>query len=279
FVATNPFGFSSKYEDSETGLLYYGYRYYDPAGGRWLSRDPIGEEGGLNLYGFVGNNGVSQWDYLGLKENYRNAYILVYEAWDPIFTAFKNSVKKQIEARYPQPTLFSNYPAEEYDENCGDKIFEISVKDGSAWTKVKGYERVAYLASFGHGMSEMIWYNRSSKPFEKLGQNPDNSVVYAMGGKSRTSVAGSEYHGLSALKGVKFNKGGYAEMYHCFAGTGITKELEGIWGVSVYGAGGGLNRCPVGAAAAVFFDVFDRGHPVLDDPGNPFNDFNPRGRN
>src|SRR5690606_15012254 len=66
FAATNPFGFSSKYEDSETGLLYYGYRYYDPVGGRWLSRDPIGEEGGLNLYGFVGNNAVSRWDYLGL---------------------------------------------------------------------------------------------------------------------------------------------------------------------------------------------------------------------
>jgi len=31
----------------------------------WLSRDPIGERGGLNLYGFVGNDGVNRWDYLG----------------------------------------------------------------------------------------------------------------------------------------------------------------------------------------------------------------------
>ena len=37
------FGFSTKYEDSESGLLYYGYRYYDPVTGRWPSRDPIGE--------------------------------------------------------------------------------------------------------------------------------------------------------------------------------------------------------------------------------------------
>ncbi|MEP2775030.1 MAG: tyrosine-type recombinase/integrase [Luteolibacter sp.] len=48
-------------------VVYYGYRFYDPATGRWPSRDPIGERGGVNLYGFVGNDGVHQWDYLGLK--------------------------------------------------------------------------------------------------------------------------------------------------------------------------------------------------------------------
>ena len=40
--------------------------HYDPNMGRWLSRDPIAENGGLNFYGFVGNNGVNQWDRLGL---------------------------------------------------------------------------------------------------------------------------------------------------------------------------------------------------------------------
>lgn len=45
---------------------YYGYRDYEPFSGRWLSRDPIGERGGVNLYGFVGNNPVRRVDYLGL---------------------------------------------------------------------------------------------------------------------------------------------------------------------------------------------------------------------
>jgi uncharacterized protein RhaS with RHS repeats len=44
----------------------YLYRYYDPVTGRWPSRDPIEEEGGINLYGFVGNSGLYKWDYLGL---------------------------------------------------------------------------------------------------------------------------------------------------------------------------------------------------------------------
>jgi RHS repeat-associated protein len=46
----------------------YAYRYYDPVTGRWPSRDPIGENGGVNLYGFVGNDGVNRTDKLGLAK-------------------------------------------------------------------------------------------------------------------------------------------------------------------------------------------------------------------
>ncbi|PAW61434.1 MAG: hypothetical protein B9S37_05675 [Verrucomicrobiia bacterium Tous-C3TDCM] len=38
---------------------------YSPSLGRWINRDPIEELGGMNLYGFVGNDGVGEWDYLG----------------------------------------------------------------------------------------------------------------------------------------------------------------------------------------------------------------------
>jgi uncharacterized protein RhaS with RHS repeats len=49
-----------------SGVAYYGYRYYDPLTGRWPSRDPIAEEGGLNLYGFLDNAGSNSVDVLGL---------------------------------------------------------------------------------------------------------------------------------------------------------------------------------------------------------------------
>ena len=61
-----PFHYSSKLRDVDSGFNYYGYRFYDPGAGRWLNRDPIGERGGLNLYGMVGNNPVSRVDVLGL---------------------------------------------------------------------------------------------------------------------------------------------------------------------------------------------------------------------
>jgi RHS repeat-associated protein len=77
----NPLRFSTKYDDDETDFLYYGYRYYNPSTGRWLSRDPIEEKGfqvysrsrsrrsGLepNLYVFVKNSPLNYSDALGLK--------------------------------------------------------------------------------------------------------------------------------------------------------------------------------------------------------------------
>jgi RHS repeat-associated protein len=57
--------FSTKPLDPETGLYYYGYRFYDPKTGRWPSRDPIGELGGNNLYGFGINSPLNGYDDLG----------------------------------------------------------------------------------------------------------------------------------------------------------------------------------------------------------------------
>ena len=62
----NTFRFSTKYTDAETGRFYYGFRYYDPSTGRWLSRDPSEEQGGINLYAFVANDALGSVDALGL---------------------------------------------------------------------------------------------------------------------------------------------------------------------------------------------------------------------
>ena len=61
----NPFLFSTKYYDWETGLLMYPARPYNPSTGRWLNRDRIEEDGGDNLYGFVGNDPIDVADPLG----------------------------------------------------------------------------------------------------------------------------------------------------------------------------------------------------------------------
>jgi RHS repeat-associated protein len=78
---TNPIRFSSKYTDDESDFLYYGHRYYNPSTGRWLSSDPIGEKGGINLYVFVENDPKTAYDFLGLAGRCvcakRPRYILV----------------------------------------------------------------------------------------------------------------------------------------------------------------------------------------------------------
>jgi len=62
---TNPFRFSTKFTDEETGLVYYGYRYYAPTLGRWINRDPLEEQGGLNLYALVSNAAPNTFDIDG----------------------------------------------------------------------------------------------------------------------------------------------------------------------------------------------------------------------
>src|SRR5690606_23535356 len=63
--------FSTKPQDEEAGkgMRYYGDRYYEPLTGRWPSLDPIEEQGGFNLYAFIGNDGMNKWDILGQQLN------------------------------------------------------------------------------------------------------------------------------------------------------------------------------------------------------------------
>ena len=66
------FRYSTKYYDPETGFYYYGYRFYSPELMRWITRDPIGEEGGVNLYAMCGNSPVNAIDNLGLSKYWDN---------------------------------------------------------------------------------------------------------------------------------------------------------------------------------------------------------------
>ena len=61
---------ASRGADATSGLYFYGYRFYDPVTGRWPSRDPIGENGGVNLYSFLDNLPILGFDYLGLSRHH-----------------------------------------------------------------------------------------------------------------------------------------------------------------------------------------------------------------
>ncbi len=65
-AAENPYRFSTKEWHGPSGLYDYGFRFYSPGMGRWMNRDPLQEEGGINLYAMVGNNPVNDVDAYGL---------------------------------------------------------------------------------------------------------------------------------------------------------------------------------------------------------------------
>src|SRR6267143_3164667 len=64
---TNPFRYTAREFDTETGLYYYRARYYDPNIGKFVNEDPIGFEGGENLYRYVRNRSTGLSDPMGLS--------------------------------------------------------------------------------------------------------------------------------------------------------------------------------------------------------------------
>ncbi len=72
----NPWQFAEKRIDNKSGLILFGFRFYDPNTGRWISQDPIGNLDGPNLYAYLHNNPLSHFDRFGLatESNQQNKF-------------------------------------------------------------------------------------------------------------------------------------------------------------------------------------------------------------
>jgi RHS repeat-associated protein len=68
----SPRTYTGHFWHAQSGLDLTYYRAYDPNLGRWNSRDPIGERGGVNLYDYVGNDAINAIDPTGLRRIYGN---------------------------------------------------------------------------------------------------------------------------------------------------------------------------------------------------------------
>ncbi|MEK7449906.1 MAG: RHS repeat-associated core domain-containing protein, partial [Planctomycetota bacterium] len=92
----NPFAFTGREFDKETGFYYYRSRYYDPQVGRFISPDPIGIAGGLNLYTYVGNNPLSLSDPLGNKSRFRKFLKRAVNKTDKAFTRLGKGIRRTL---------------------------------------------------------------------------------------------------------------------------------------------------------------------------------------
>jgi len=81
----NPFQYTARESDTETGLYYYRARYYDPSAGRFLGEDPWGFDAGPNFYRYVRNSPISFNDPFGLAE-------CVYSIWQHMMVCTANYV-------------------------------------------------------------------------------------------------------------------------------------------------------------------------------------------
>jgi RHS repeat-associated protein len=108
--------YSGKERDDFTGLYYFGYRYYAHWIGGWMSPDPLGPEGGDNLYLYVDNNPVNLVDPNGLE------------------------VIGQVKAGLTEKQAIAQFNASDASYERAVKVFELK-KEGDSWVIVSGRER------------------------------------------------------------------------------------------------------------------------------------------
>ncbi|MBI5592932.1 MAG: RHS domain-containing protein [Deltaproteobacteria bacterium] len=152
----NNLRFPGQYFDDETGLHYNWNRFYDPETGRYVTADPIGLDGGMNLYGYVDSNPVNLIDPSG-QNAIACTLVPVIIGAQIIWTAICNNPPKPIPI--PQPTP-------KPDECDGRWTCETSV-----YANVKGggpRERVSLGKAIGHGSSRYAAYEDMCDKAEAL---------------------------------------------------------------------------------------------------------------
>ncbi len=159
--------FQSKYYDSESGLYYYYHRYYDPQRGRFITEDPIGISGGLNLYRFVNNNPVMNVDPWG--EDW-NKIVKWLDKWgEDADKRINNELKRRYPWMYePPPTeeeiqeqinylkcmgncMLKEYGVSFVKEHMAESAFEMSVEYGGKFLKFLGKTGLKILPYYGWG--------------------------------------------------------------------------------------------------------------------------------
>ena len=109
----------------------------------WPSRDPIGENGGVNLYGFVGNDGIDSYDVLGRWWLFPSHAELTQKAWDELGLSYPrcNQISAQvISANKSTDELGSTYSANlayHYNRKVGQNVAEAKVEYGLLRIKMR----------------------------------------------------------------------------------------------------------------------------------------------
>jgi hypothetical protein len=180
---------------------------YDPTKGRFLSRDPIQEKGGNNLYAFVKNSTINFWDHLGLADIF-----LLYDGMDPMFKKWAISTMEKIKSH--QHTMYGN--TIKYDSQK-DKIHVLKFMGWATLNHITNSKNcVSYLATFGHGGHGKIWFNKGKwNPSLSAEDNViDKSFAFGVPG-AFTNNKKSEVRSLDAFASIPFKEGAIFELYHC----------------------------------------------------------------
>ena len=184
------FRFMTKYYDPEIELYYYGHRYYDPASTKWLSRDPIAEQGGINMTAFCLNDPVNNVDPLGLAAYFFGGThnSLDDGGWSNVeilFRAWDNDAGHG--EKFYVPGVFSGYApdstpytAKQKAGLLGEGIWGATLESradymiGLLETQLKAGDKEVNVAGFSRGsLTSLVFLNKIAQ------QVKDKNPLYA----------------------------------------------------------------------------------------------------
>ena len=191
----NPLRFSTQYEDEFTGDLKYRYRDYQPNTGRWLSRDPIGESGGINMYALSGNDLINSIDPLGLTievscpEEYFKENGITKEMY-----ANPDNVYSAIGASGPTSgtglILWRMLKTSHKFKAAGLKVDELKKHVGARQTIIDNALKANFVLGVGDPLNSKRLLNEPQKYFNELnnrglqiGCTPLSTLIFQTGNK------------------------------------------------------------------------------------------------
>jgi len=211
----------SKRTITETEVFYYGFRYYDSRTGRWLSRDPIAEAGGLNLYGMVGNDTVNFWDYLGLSEDccpevcktLKDVLDRLNQQLDEAYEKLKRQISSndKLRERFDGPTVDSSN-VRGFAKDSAELLFGTSawvapfsnVKSAvDSAKKDKPFETAGHLIMAGHATYTLMTPKPKRSKF--LGKAGGYATLAALGIKYFEHFGAAHYDSFDRARSISEN--------------------------------------------------------------------------
>lgn len=206
-----PWRFSSKRVDP-TGLVYFGYRYYDPSLGRWMSPDPLGFSAGSNLYAYCGNDPLNRIDSRGLWYGFvthRGLFPMTYES----------SVSRSLAGLTDYLAGPLDRPYSEFNPISYLDGFEEGAAQRSSLFSLSDIRSNPALPEFGGGA--LMWVNGMVTDFKT-----------AVGHSEYLSglAGGCNVHGVwNATHGIaRDGKEAVLQLY-CYCGTDPVHRVHEVW--------------------------------------------------
>ena len=134
-ATANPWRFSSEYAEDDTATVYYNYRHYEPVTGRWLERDPIGEEDSSNLFVFANNSAVGDSDVLGMFDD-KFVCVKSHYEYKVVMEAPGRKRRTRVKVCDQYVVVDSEFPGHSKFSNNGTKCpFDYTLEDRSWWSR------------------------------------------------------------------------------------------------------------------------------------------------